>query len=232
LNPGNERDGAPAISEDGRIVFSSGVSGDLYIRSASGAGDPELLVKSANVKFPGDWSADGRFIIYDEADPSRRIDLWVIALEGDRKPIPFLTTPALESLAKFSADNRWVAYQSDESGRPEVYVRDFAPDRVPAVGAEKIKISPAGGGRPRWHPNGREIYYIALDRKMMAVPVKPGPSLEAGVAVPLFDTRTAGTISYDVTADGRFLVNTIADEDSASASPITVVVNWQAILNK
>jgi serine/threonine protein kinase/Tol biopolymer transport system component len=233
LNPGNERDGAPAVSNDGRIVFTSGVSGDLYIRSASGAGDAELLWKSENMKFPGDWSADGRYIIFDDMHPSRRADLWVVPLTADRKAIPFLTTPANESLAKFSPDNRWVVYASDESGRREVYVRDFAPDRIPAVGKEKIKISPAGGDRPRWRPDGSEIYYIATDRKMMAVPVKVGPTLQPGMAVPLFDTRVAGTIPYDVTADGRFLINTLSDENSLSSSPpIIVVMNWQTSLKK
>lgn len=150
---------------------------------------------------------------------------------GDRQPIRFLTTPAREALAKFSPDDRWVVYGSDESGQREVYVRDFTPDRVPAVGSTKIKISRAGGDKPRWRPDGTEIYYIAPDRKMMAVPVKLGPTLEPGVAVPLFDTNVAGTMSYDVTADGRFLVNTISNDDSSSA-PITVVMNWQAALKK
>jgi hypothetical protein len=101
------------------------------------------------------------------------------------------------------------------------------------VGSQKIKISPAGGDKPRWRPDGTEIYYVAPDRKLMAVPVKPGATLQAGMAVPLFDTRMAGTISYDVTADGRFLINTLSDEDSSStAPPITVVMNWQATLEK
>jgi dipeptidyl aminopeptidase/acylaminoacyl peptidase len=233
LNPGNQRDGAPVVSHDGRIVFSSGVSGDLYIMSASGAGDAELLLKSANVKFPGDWSADGRFIIYDDMHPSQRPNLWVIPLSGTRQPIPFLTTTANESLAKFSPDDRWVVYASDESGRREVYVRDFAPDRAPAVGSQKIKISPAGGDKPRWRPDGKEIYYVAPDRKMMAVPVKLGATFEPGVAAPLFDVRLSGTMSYDVTADGRFLVNSLSDDDSAAASsPIVVMTNWQTTVKK
>jgi eukaryotic-like serine/threonine-protein kinase len=228
LNPGDVLDIAPAISRDGRIAFRSGVSGDIYSRSASGAGEPVLLLHSANAKHPNDWSADGRFIIYDEQHPSRRGDLWVLPLDGDRKPIPFLTTPANESLAQFSPDGRWVLYSSDESGRTEVYVRDFAPERVPAVGTARITISTAGGSRPRWRPDGREIYYIAPGGKMMAVPVKTEPTLEPGVAAPLFDTHVTGTFPYDVTADGRFLVNTIAEQESTSSPPITIVMNWLA----
>jgi Tol biopolymer transport system component len=229
LNPESQFDTAPTVSRDGRIAFTS-ASGDLFVRSASGAGDPELLFKSANAKHANDWSADGRFIIYDDHHPTGRQDLWVLPLAGDRKPIPFLTTPADEFLANFSPDDRWVVYSSDESGRREVYVRDFAPDRVPAVGSARLTISAAGGQKPRWRPDGREIYYIGPDRKMMAVPVKLGPTFEAGVAVPLFDTNVAGTYSYDVTADGRFLINTFSDE--ASSSPIVVVMNWQTALKK
>jgi Tol biopolymer transport system component len=232
LNPGDELDYAPAASHDGRVVFTSGITGDLHIRSANGAGDAELLVRSANLKHSNDWSADGRFILYDEHHPSRRQDLWVVAVAGDRKPIPFVTTPADEYFAQFSPDDRWVAYASDESGRREIYVRDFAPDRVPAVGSARITISTAGGDKPRWRPDGKEIYYIAPGGKMMAVPVKPGPPFEPGVAVPLFDTNVAGTLSYDVTADGRFLVNTISGQDSVASPPITVVMNWQAALKK
>jgi Tol biopolymer transport system component len=233
LNPGDQRDLAPAASHDGRVVFTSGfLATDLYIRSASGAGDPELLLKSPTAKHPADWSADGRYIIYDDHHPSRRQDLWVLPLAGDRKPIPFLTTAADEYFAQFSPDDRWVVYSSDESGRREVYVRDFAPDRVPAVGSARITISTAGGDKPHWRPDGKEIYYIALGGKMMAVPVKLEPTFEPGVAVPLFDTNVTGTYPYDVTADGRFLVNTISEEDSSSSTPITVVINWQAVLEK
>jgi Tol biopolymer transport system component len=232
LNPGDQLDTAPAASHDGRIVFTSGITGDLDIRSANGAGDAELLVRSANLKHPNDWSANGRFILYDDHHPSRRQDVWMIPVAGDRKPIPFLTTPADEYFAQFSPDDRWVAYSSDESGRREIYVRDFAPNRVPAVGSARITISTAGGDKPRWRPDGKEIYYIAPGGKMMAVPVKPGPPFEPGVAVPLFDTNVAGTESYDVTADGRFLVNTISAQESSSSPPITVVMNWQAALKK
>jgi serine/threonine protein kinase/Tol biopolymer transport system component len=235
LNPGDQRDYAPAVSHDGRIVFtveSSGAAGDLFIRAASGAGDPEPLLKSTNTKHPNDWSASGRFIMYDEHHPSRLQDMWVLPLAGDRKPIPFLTTPADEAGGQFSPDDRWVVYSSNESGRREVYVRDFAPDRSPAVGSARITISTAGGATPRWRPDGKEIYYIAPGGKMMAVPVKLGPTFEAGVAVPLFDINATGFFSYDVTADGRFLVNTLAEQDSASSPPITVVVNWQAALKK
>ena len=167
-----------------------------------------------------------------DQDESRRRDLWVVPLTGGRKPIPFLTTPAQENFGQFSPDDRWIAYVSDESGRREVYVRDFAPDRSPAVGSARITISTGGGDRPRWRRDGKEIYYVAPGGKLMAVPVKLGPPFEPGVAVPLFDINTAGTYSYDVAADGRFLVNSVAEQNSSSSPRITVVTNWFASLKK
>ena len=149
-----------------------------------------------------------------------------------RKPIPFLTTPADETFGQFSPDGKWVAYSSDESGRREVYVRGFAPDRVPAVGPGKWVISTAGGDKPRWSPDGKELFYLAPEGKMMAVPVKTTPAFEPGIAVPLFEARTAGYVPYDVSADGRFLINTPLAAEADATAPITVILNWAAGLKK
>jgi hypothetical protein len=103
---------------------------------------------------------------------------------------------------------------------------------VPAAAVGKWQISTAGGDKPRWRRDGKELYYIATDRKMMAVPVKIGPMFEPGVGVPLFDTNTTGFFPYDVSADGRFLLNTISEAAPATASPVTIVLNWQAGLTR
>jgi dipeptidyl aminopeptidase/acylaminoacyl peptidase len=211
---------------------SGGVVGDIYASFLNGVGAPEPWVKSEIVKHPNHFSLDGRFLIYDVHETARRQDLWVLPLAGDRKPIPFLTTPADETFGQFSPDGKWIAYSSDESGRREVYVQGFAPDRVPAAAIGKWQISTAGGDKPRWRRDGKEMYYIAPDAKMMAVPVKSGPMFEPGIAVPLFETRVAGFFPYDVSADGRFLMNTVTEAATLSSSPITVVLNWQAGLKK
>jgi len=168
--------------------------------------------------------------------PAQRQDLWILPIEapagGDRKPIPFLVTQADETFGQFSPDGRWIAYSSDESGRREVYVQGFAPDRVPAAAVGKWQISTAGGDKPRWRHDGKELYYIAPDSKMMAVPVKMGPSFEPGVAVPLFAARVVGFFSYDVSADGRFLLYTPSEVDTPASSPVTIVLNWQAELKR
>ena len=239
LNPGDGTESSPAVSPDGRVAFSStlhGAAGDLYWMSSSGVGSPDpLLVKSSTVKHPNHVSADGRFLIYDDHTDQRQ-DLWILPLQvspgGERTPIPFLVTRADETFGQFSPDGKWIAYSSDESGRREVYVQGFSPDRVPAAGVGKWQISTAGGDKPRWRRDGKELYYIAPDRRMMAVPLKSAAALEPGVAVPLFETNVAGVFPYDISADGRFLLNTISEAAPPTASPVTIALNWQAGLKR
>ena len=117
-------DYAADISADGRIAFTSG--NDLFLATASGAARPEPLLSSSTAKHANDWSPDGRFLLYDDHHPTQQQDLWLIPMTGDRKPIPFLTTMADESPGQFSPDGRLIAYGSNETGRREIYVRDFS----------------------------------------------------------------------------------------------------------
>jgi len=145
-----------------------------------------------------------------------------------QKPFPFLKTPYDERDGQFSADGKWIAYQSNASGRYEVYVQPF-----PGPG-EKVQISSNGGAQPRWNKKGKEIFYVSLDSQMMAAPVKLSPdgqSLETGTPAALFPVRIAGgpipgvsKQQYAVSSDGqRFLVNLAAD----SAPPVTLIYNWK-----
>ena len=111
-------------------------------------------------------------------------------------------------------------------------MQGFAPDRNPAVGGGKWQISSAGGDKPRWRRDGRELYYLSPDRKLMAVPVRTGATFTPGVAVPLFETRAAGFFPYDVGADGRFLINTLPEPNAIVSTPVTVVLDWKAGLKK
>ena len=234
LNVVDSSEAIGPIGADGRVAFSStvnGAVGDIYASFVNGVGAPELWAKSSLVMHPNGFSPDGRFLIYDVHDPQRRQDLFILPTSGDRKPIPFLTTPADETFGQFSPDGKWIAYSSDESGRREVYVQGFAPDRVPATAVGKWLVSSAGGDRPRWRRDGKELFYLAPDGKMMAVPVKSAATFELGLPVPLFETRTVGFYPYDVSPDGRFLINTPI-ESEASSTPITVVLNWQGGLKK
>jgi hypothetical protein len=228
-------DGWPIWSPDGnRIVFASNRKGNynLYQKASSSAGNEELLLESSLAKYPNDFSPDGRFLLYSQIDPKTGSDLWVLPLFGERKQFPFVNTSFAERNGQFSPDGRWVVYESNESGRVEVYVQPF-----PGPGG-KWQVSTGGGIEPRWRPDGKELFYIAPDRKLMAAPIlAAGQTLVAGVPVVLFQTRIFGggrprlKQQYVVAPDGqRFLINITADE--STASPITIVTNWTAGLKK
>jgi Tol biopolymer transport system component len=155
-------------------------------------------------------------------------DVWVLPLFGDRKPFPFLQTSFGETFPQFSADGRWIAYGSNESGRFEVYVAPF-----PGPGG-KWMVSTAGGTQPRWMQDGTEIFYLAPDDKLMTAAVNGrGSAFEVAAVRPMFQARArlGQRYSYAVSPDGqRFLVNTLAEQPGAA--PITLVVNWPAALKK
>jgi eukaryotic-like serine/threonine-protein kinase len=194
------------------------------MKASSGAGSDEPLLKSSDPKAPTDWSFDGRLLLYQAQHPKTKSDLWIVPLEGDRKPVPVLQTEFNETNGQFSPDGHWIAYQSDESTRPEVYVQGFP------TSSGKFQVSTDGGRSPRWRRDGKELFYLSPDRKMMAVDVKStATTFETTRPRELFQTRVAapfGIPSYDVTADGqRFLINTGLDE-AEGPPPITVVMNW------
>jgi Tol biopolymer transport system component len=220
-----------------RIVFSSDRKGgvfNLHQKATSGSGQEELLLPNTLNTYASQWSRDGRFIVYYQADPKNKYDIWVLPTEGaDRKPIPFQTTEFDEIYGQLSPDSHWMAFVSDRSGRREVYVRPFPP------GDGEWTISIAGGEQPRWKGDGKELFFEAADGKLMAVPVTkaiPGakPSFDAGAPVALFDAHLVhspgGTgFAYDVTRDGnRFLIDAAVNSGRATAPPLTVVTNWSA----
>jgi eukaryotic-like serine/threonine-protein kinase len=224
----------PVWSPDGtRIVFSSNRDGpmDLYLKALNGPDKSEVLLKSNTEKRPEDWSLDERFILYSNFDSkTNQFDLWALPLFGDRQPLRFLTTPFEEKQAQFSPDGRWVAYCSDESGRDEVYVQSFP------VAGNKVLISTEGGTQPRWRRDGKELFYLAADGKLMALEVKGGSTLKAGVpkALPLkaglAELHREGR-RYAVAADGqRFLIH--AATKTATPDVIDVVLNWTTGLKR
>jgi Tol biopolymer transport system component len=223
-------DSSAVWSPDGsRIAFASerGGAARLYLRPVGGSGSEEPLLKTTDAEVPLDWSRDGRFLAYMAPGGPTSWDVWILQLQGDRKPRPFLQTAADERNAAFSPDGKWIAYVSVESGKSDVYVVPF-----PGPG-ERIAVSTVGGRDPKWRGDGKELFYIAEGGKMMAVPIKVEATLEPGLPVALFETRTRNQAGwrYDVTPDGqRFLVITKVQEQEAL--PMTIVVNWKAALKK
>jgi serine/threonine protein kinase/Tol biopolymer transport system component len=234
-------DSGPVWSPDGgRVVFRSTRNGvyDLFEKPASGVADEQPLLISSQSKTPLSWSQDGRLLLFGVQDPNTGADLWVLPMTGsDRTPFPVLHSSFDEIEGQFSPDGRWLAYVSNESGRYETYIRGF-----PEAGAQ-WRISTAGGMQPRWRHDGKELFYVAPDSTLMAVPIRVAPNvhnLDLGVPVPLFQTHLAegGNVSssgfiaqaqYDVGSDGRFLMNV---RTNTVTSPITIVQNWPAAFKK
>jgi hypothetical protein len=222
----------PLWSPDGsRIVFGSRRGEmNLYRKLLSAPpGSEELLLSTSQPKFPMDWSADARVLLYDTLVPERGWDIWALPLEGDRKPFEIVQTDFNERNEQFSPDGAWIAYQSDKTGRFEIYVQPF-----PGPGGDS-RVSIDGGAQVRWNPNGKELFYIAADDRLMAVPIRfvsNGQAIEPGTPLGLFATNVGSTAintnrqQYAVSPDGQsFVMNSVLEE--ASTSPITVILNWK-----
>ena len=222
------------------IIYTSAreSNNDLYRKGSDGAGQEELVLKSPAAEYAQDWSRDGRFLLFSTGGPlpgqrtvNNAMDLAVLDLQT-AKPQPYLSTRFNESQGRFSPDGRFVAYMSNATGQNEVYVQTF-PD--PEGG--KWMISRAGGVQPRWRRDGRELFFISADSKMMAVDIAATPVFSPGIPKVLFDApiwgggQTNNVTRYDVSADGqRFIVNAAPPE--RRTAPITVVLNWEGILKR
>jgi len=223
-------EGLPIWTPDGsQVVFSSNRTGvfDLYQKPSNGAADEESLLVSKEVKWAGGFSGDGKYLAYFSFNAQNNFDVSVLPLSGDRKPVPFVHSSFNETLPRFSPDGRWVAYVSDASGRNEVYVQPF-----PGPGG-KWQVSTAGGNEPAWRGDGKELFYLAPDSRLMSVEIKAGSAFEAGVPTTLFPMTATpdGWTRYAASADGkRFLV--VAPERSQTLTPTTIVLNWNAEVGK
>jgi len=244
-------DSHPAWTPDGqRLVFRSTRSGpsNLFWQAADGTGAVERLTENTNnQQFPGSFSPDGTRLVFREETTTTGADLMVLALEAARPAAPpaqgvggsggnatsnvrpLVRTMFNELNGEISPDGRWLAYQSDESGRDEIYVRPF-----PDAERGRWQISTGGGNRPLWARSGKELFYLAPGVAMMSVAVEGGSTFRAGNPTRLFEGRyfmTAGTAgrTYDVSPDGRrFLMVKVGDGSDQTAAPASLVVvqNW------
>ena len=218
----------PIWSPDGRYVAYAKYGVGIYRKATNGLSAEELLVPSKVLAVPKSWSPDGRLILYAQINPGTGADLFAIPAEPNAKPFPVVQTPATEDQGQFSPDGHWVAYTSNESGQGEIYVTPFPP----SSSGGKWMVSRGGGVQPRWQHNGKELFYISPDSKMMVVDINTQPVFQTGTPQALFQTdivdtgiRT-GPMSWDLAPDGnRFLIIT---EPPGNASSLTVALNWRS----
>jgi eukaryotic-like serine/threonine-protein kinase len=221
-------DSVPVWSPDAtRLVFSSNRQTyfGLYLKNSDGATDEKSIVQSEVGNFPSDWSRDGKYILY-----CRGPDLWFVTYPELQSSL-FLKAPSVSRNGQFSPDGKWVAYASNETGKWEIYVTSFPDARG------KWQISSSGGEQPRWRGDGKELFYLSSDGKMMAAPVTTGTHFDAGAPVVLFQSTPRQPVMvydlfvYDVSRDGqRFLINTQVKQ--ADSAPMSVILNWPAKLDK
>ena len=236
-------DADPVWSPDGaHVAYASDRSGrtGLYQKAANGAGGEQLLLEPSGSRNLDDWSRDGRFLLYSQVDSKTRSDLWLMPLAGDRKPTVYVNSEFNETHGQFSPDGHWIAYASDESGRPEIYVRPFPL----TADSGKWTVSSGGGVTPRWRRDGKELFFLTTKvRTVMVAKVSYTPTFTTSVPVPAFsasiqnNAATGGggpdSFNWDVTADGqKFLLATVATQEHPPQPPISVVLNWTALLKK
>jgi hypothetical protein len=221
----------PVWSPDGRIAYGKAEPASFAIGTISMDGRTSIIYDSPLQDIPVDWSRNG-FILYRSQglgfERTRSVDLWAVSPGSGQQPIPVAQTAADERAGKISADGRWVAFESNESGRYQIYVQSF-----PVAGV-KTPVSIGGGRQARWNPVGNELFYVAPDARLMSVSLRPRADgqIEAASPVPLFLTKVNGVpvggsaIEYDVSSDGkRFLMNTLVEQPG---TPITLMLNVSA----
>jgi eukaryotic-like serine/threonine-protein kinase len=218
-------------SDSSRIVFASDRAGafNLYSQAADGTGQPERLTESPNFQLPTGMSPDGKRLIFRETDPKTSNDLKMLTLDGERRATDLVHTQYAEGNGEVSPDGRWLAYQSNESGADEIYVRPFL-----NVDGGRWQVSIGGGSKPLWARSGRELFYTAGTgvTRVMSVAIEPGTSFSARTPVLVFEgpywAGNAGR-TYDVSPDGqRFLMIKDAGTGTTTSAPsqFIVVSNW------
>jgi serine/threonine protein kinase len=223
----------PIFSADGnRIFFSNTSEGkwNIFVRNVSDTADPVPLLPATRPRWPRDVSPDGSVLLYHEWSASRRGDLKVLLLSGERRPRDFIASIFDDDQGAFSPDGRRVAYVSDESGRKEVFVASFPNP------SQRIRISSEGGTQPRWSRDGRELFYVSKSNTMMVAPFDPSSGVPASPPARLFDVPISYAfgshvpLRYDVSPDGRFLI--VVRSSEAPPPPLVLVLNWQAGLKR
>ncbi|PWT92423.1 MAG: hypothetical protein C5B54_03540 [Acidobacteria bacterium] len=226
---------SPVISPDASQLVYTGTRpgfgvGDLFETTTNGTGTPRLLWESDTRKLADDWSPDGSTLLVDVSSPQSRTDIWAVPMKGNEKPYPVIQTPFEETGVRFSPDGHFIAYSSDESGHPEIYVQTFP------VSGQKWQISTEGGEQAQWSSDGKEIFYLSSSIDLMAVDIKSSSRFETGVphklfhpSIPKFLANLEGRNQFAVDPRGRFLI--VSGDTTVESTQITVVQNWQSLID-
>jgi len=237
LTFGAGRDYSPVWSPDAtRFAYlSTGPRGvRVMVKHADGSGVEEEVVTVDRLVALTAWSPDGRYLVYTASGSHSLSDLWTLSLVGEKRTMPFLQSSFNKTQAQISPDGHWIAYTSYESGSDEVYVESF-----PTPG-HKQQVSIKGGVQPRWRRDGKELFYLASNGQLMAMPVESGDTFTHGDPTSLFKTSVIphGSQSigldtfYDASPDGQRFLCAIPSASDESFAPITVVLNWPALLKR
>ena len=226
----------PAWSSDSKQLAFSSDDGDIYIQQADGSSPARTVLKEATPKSTNSWSPDGKFLAFQQ-QLDKGPDIWLLPLEGDRKPQPYISTPTWEAEGTFSPNGKWFAYTSDETGRYEVYVVPF-----PGTGG-KLQVSSGGGQMPEWVMGGRALAYINDTHNLVLVDmIDKQPQMEIGrprllfgghplPVLPGFDASGEGGTPVYLTQDGKRLLLAIPT-DFGSITALTLVTDWTAAFTK
>ena len=224
---GDNRD--PFWTPNGKqIVYTSFRNGmyGLYEKAADGSGSEQELYHSKNWVCAESFSPGGQYLAFEENSPSTRTDIWILPLHGEPKPRPFVQTAYTEWSPAFSPDGHWIAYESDESGRSQIYIQPF-----PGPGG-RWQISNEDGTRPFWNHDGRELYYIN-EKKVMVVPIQGGASFSAGTPRVLFegDFFASGHF-YDISPNGQqfFFIKDVTP--AGAPTEVNVILNWSSEIKR
>lgn len=214
----------PIWTPDGKRVLyvSERPIFNIYSRLADGSGDEESVLTTANDTYPESLTRDGSTLLFSTSSSTNGEDLWITSLATPKQAKPFLATQFYESDATISPDGRWVAYQSTESGKSEIYVRDFP------GGSSRVQVSIDGGSEPVWARNGRELFY-RTGRKLISVPVKPGADFVPGPSSVLLqgDFTVGNQVpGYDVSPDGQKFYFVQQDPKTQQPANVNLILNW------
>jgi Tol biopolymer transport system component len=232
---GPQPDRAPTWAPNGRdIAFSALRSGvwQIFRKDVTSGRPEEPLTTGAGDKIVPDWSRDGRYLVFDQIGATTAEDIWAMPLEGDRRPFPLVQTPAVEANPALSPDGQWLAYETSQTGRPEVIVMRFPASPGEAIAsAPRWQVSTQGGSRPRWSGDGRAVFYVSLDdRRIMRADLRTtAAGLESDpprvfTEIPVMPVARS---PFDVAADGRLVV---LERTITQGAPLVLVADWRAVM--